>query len=283
MLTVTNPIDVKHIYSWARELQASRHQHSQHAKHSQSQRQPTFHTSQPPIATQYITRHYYTTNQHTPAITAPSTIFQTASFVAKLKSSKAIMYYLIHTPHHPRPYLSTVSFIANDFANWGCRVTCHANNSAYITEIRYQEKRNRPGSRRIELMEVWAKEVLARKSQQHQPQAITSQTDTLAARKARASAFAQDFVSGLSAFGTPSILHLPKYKMLRCQNLQLSLPEPSLMIPCPSQHTPSLSSQSTRASPTAARTLLAPHSPPGPTPRSPSRIKSPWNSGSRRA
>ncbi|KAJ4401190.1 hypothetical protein N0V91_008088 [Didymella pomorum] len=124
------------------------------------------------------------------------------------------MYYLIHTPHHPRPYISTVSFIANDFANWGCRVTCHANNSAYITEIRYQEKRNRPGSRRIELMEVWAKEVLARKSQQQQP---PSRTDTLAARKARASAFAQDFVSGLSVFAYPRAL-VAKYTRLlhRC-------------------------------------------------------------------
>ncbi|KAF3043957.1 hypothetical protein E8E12_001039 [Didymella heteroderae] len=117
------------------------------------------------------------------------------------------MYYLIHTPHHPRPYLSTVSFIANDFASWGYRVTCHANNSAYIAEIRYQEKRNRPGSRRIELMEVWAREVLARKSQQQQqqPQDITSGTDISAVRKARASAFAQDLVSGLSAFESPFV------------------------------------------------------------------------------
>ncbi|KAF1362779.1 hypothetical protein EJ07DRAFT_105336 [Lizonia empirigonia] len=64
------------------------------------------------------------------------------------------MYYLIHAPNQPRPYLSTVSFIANDFAGWGCCVTRHAEASPYITEIRCQEKRNRPASRRIELMEV---------------------------------------------------------------------------------------------------------------------------------
>ena len=33
------------------------------------------------------------------------------------------MYYLIHTSHSPRPYVSTISFIANDFASWGHRVT----------------------------------------------------------------------------------------------------------------------------------------------------------------
>jgi hypothetical protein len=153
-------------------------------------------------------------NQQTPVLPAPITTPQSASFATKLNKSKDIMYYLVHTPHHPRPYLSTVSFIANDFANWGCQVTCHANNSAYITEVRYQEKRNRPGSRRIELMEVWAKEVLARKSQQQPQDDNTNRTDTLAARKARASAFAQDFVSGLSAFGTPPIFHSPKCKSL---------------------------------------------------------------------
>lgn len=140
------------------------------------------------------------------------------------------MYYLIHTPHHPRPYISTVSFIANDFANWGCRVTCHANNSAYITEIRYQEKRNRPGSRRIELMEVWAKEVLARKSQQQQP---PSRTDTLAARKARASAFAQDFVSGLSVFGTP-----PNLPLTQMNHKVLTIPESPIVAPRPLPNDP---------------------------------------------
>jgi hypothetical protein len=117
------------------------------------------------------------------------------------------MYYLIHTNHHPRPYLSTISFIANDFANWGCRVTCHANDSAYMTEIRYQEKRNRPGSRRIELMEVWAKEVLARKQAQPHSRTTSHPTASPSTRKERASAFAQDFIASLSLFGP---FHAPK-------------------------------------------------------------------------
>ncbi|KAJ4323582.1 hypothetical protein N0V94_001775 [Neodidymelliopsis sp. IMI 364377] len=114
------------------------------------------------------------------------------------------MYYLIHTPHHPRPYLSTVSFIANDFATWGCRVTRHAKNSPYITEVRYQEKKNRPASRRIELMEVWAKEVLARKRNQNASQ-VPSTAPSLEARKDRASDFVKDFISTLSTFESPVV------------------------------------------------------------------------------
>ncbi|KAF3003645.1 hypothetical protein E8E13_007994 [Curvularia kusanoi] len=135
------------------------------------------------------------------------------------------MYYLIHTPNQPRPYLSTVSFIANDFASWGCRVTRHANDSAYITEVRYQEKRHRPGHRRIELMEVWAKEVLARKAEQRtqQPQIHPPSTDSpssslSSSRKARASAFAQDFISSLSVFESPLVAPKP------LQNDPLPLP-----------------------------------------------------------
>lgn len=207
-----------------KELQASKHLQSQLTKHSHSLREPTFHTSQPPVTTTYMPIYHYLTNRHTPVTTPTFTILPTVNFNNTVESSRAIMYYLIQTPHHTRPYLSTVSFIANDFANWGCRVTCHANNSAYITEIRYQEKRNRPGSRRIELMEVWAKEVLARKSQQEQPpQDISSRTDTTAARKARASAFAQDFVSSLSAFGTCRL-------RLRTRKV-LTLPESPLVAP----------------------------------------------------
>ena len=111
------------------------------------------------------------------------------------------MYYLIHTSHSPRPYVSTISFIANDFASWGHRVTRHAANSAYITEVRYQEKRHRPAARRIELMEIWAKEVLARR-QQPQTQETQASSSPHETRNSRASAFAQDFVACLSAFGT---------------------------------------------------------------------------------
>ena len=121
------------------------------------------------------------------------------------------MYYLIHTSHSPRPYVSTISFIANDFASWGHRVTRHAANSAYITEVRYQEKRHRPASRRIELMEIWAKEVLARKQQ---PSSSLPET-----RNSRASAFAQDFVSCLSAFGTSFLPDLPKNPPILTQHL----------------------------------------------------------------
>lgn len=112
------------------------------------------------------------------------------------------MYYLIDTPHHPRPYLSTISFIANDFANWGCRITRYASSTPYIAEIRYQEKRIRPAHRRIELMEIWAKEVLSRKQQQTAPASIDAPTTD--ARKERASAFVQDFITSLSVFGKPA-------------------------------------------------------------------------------
>lgn len=110
------------------------------------------------------------------------------------------MYYLIHTPQHSRPYLSAVSFLANDFASWGYRVTRHENNSPYIAEIRYQEKRHRSTCRRIELMEVWAKEVLIRKQQGAQE--VVNAVSVPEVRKERASAFVQDFVSALSVFGT---------------------------------------------------------------------------------
>lgn len=110
------------------------------------------------------------------------------------------MYYLIHTPQHSRPYLSTVSFLANDFASWGCRVTRHESDSPYIAEIRYQEKRHRSTYRRIELMEVWAKEVLIRKK--HGTQAVINAVSVPEVRKERVSAFVQDFVSALSVFGT---------------------------------------------------------------------------------
>lgn len=63
-------------------------------------------------------------------------------------------------------------------------------------------------------MEVWAKEVLARKQQQQQSQVATNSAGVTEARKERASAFAQDFVSGLSAFGKSALFHARKSKLL---------------------------------------------------------------------
>lgn len=137
------------------------------------------------------------------------------------------MYYLIHTSHSPRPYVSTISFIANDFASWGHRVTRHTANSAYITEVRYQEKRHRPAARRIELMEIWAKEVLARR-QQPQTQETQASSSPHETRNSRASAFAQDFVACLSAFGTSPTPNPPSgFSLLtRCtQRIPLRSPQ----------------------------------------------------------
>ncbi|KAH6614211.1 hypothetical protein C7974DRAFT_72883 [Boeremia exigua] len=119
------------------------------------------------------------------------------------------MYYLIYTPHHPRPYLTSVSFVAHDFANWGCRITRHANTSPYIIEIRFQEAKPRPANHRVKLMELWAQEVLTRKHQRT-PCPIT-EASLPEARKARASLFAQDFVCSLSTLESPFIAPKPLY------------------------------------------------------------------------
>lgn len=167
------------------------------------------------------------------------------------------MYYLIHTPNYPRPYLSTVSFIANDFANWGCRVTCHTKNSPYITEIRYQEKRTRPAYRRTELLELWATEVLARKQQQSAPE-VAQQEQT---RKDRASAFVQDFVSSLSISGKLTSSIFPQdTPLLTC----MQSPPPQRLQHCEmilynSLHTLLRRSLSTHVSSTAVRTPPTPH------------------------
>ena len=123
------------------------------------------------------------------------------------------MYYLIHTPHHPRPFLTTVAFIARDFRSWNCRVDCHALDSPYITEIRLRETRINRTEWRTELMELWAREVISRKRPSTQstttpPTTTTNQdSDTEAdsprdRRIARASSLAQDFILALSTHGT---------------------------------------------------------------------------------
>lgn len=143
--------------------------------------------------------------QNLPSQSRRPNITSTTTTTASQTSRGPNMYYLIHTSHHQRPYLSTVSFIANDFAQWGCRVTCHAKDSPYINEIRFQEKRTRPATRRIELMEVWAKEVVTRKQQARSYRSLPE----FETRKERASNFVQDFICALSSFGTSlrNIIH----------------------------------------------------------------------------
>lgn len=72
------------------------------------------------------------------------------------------MPYLVHTPNHPRPYLTTLAFLARDFLTWGCRVDTYPDDSAYIAEIRYREKkwsRSRGLEQKEGLVEIWAREV----------------------------------------------------------------------------------------------------------------------------
>ncbi|RAR01475.1 hypothetical protein DDE82_006463 [Stemphylium lycopersici] len=70
---------------------------------------------------------------------------------------------------HPRPFLTTIPFIARDFASWGFRVDHHASNSLYIAEVQLREKighsnrKERDGSRRTKLMAIWASEIVERK------------------------------------------------------------------------------------------------------------------------
>lgn len=78
------------------------------------------------------------------------------------------MPYLIHTPHHPRPYITTLAFLARDFLAWGCRVDTYPDNSAYIAEIRYREKkwsRSRGLDQKEGLVEIWAREVVVKRRQ----------------------------------------------------------------------------------------------------------------------
>lgn len=57
-------------------------------------------------------------------------------------------------------------------------------------------------------MEVWANEVLVRNRQRTAVVPDTIESSSLDARKERASAFVQDFVSSLSKFGMSDIIHL---------------------------------------------------------------------------
>ncbi|KAI0577224.1 hypothetical protein TUN199_05920 [Pyrenophora tritici-repentis] len=122
--------------------------------------------------------------------------------------------YLIHTAQHPRPFLTTVPFVARDFAAWGYRVDHHAADSAYIVEVRAREKmqhmrrKARSASRRTKLMEIWAHEVLERKRGERGNVSMTTpaeEVDTgfgaIEARVKKAGDVVQDFINGVAALG----------------------------------------------------------------------------------
>ncbi|KAH9874387.1 hypothetical protein IAQ61_003576 [Plenodomus lingam] len=118
------------------------------------------------------------------------------------------MYYVVLTTHHNRPYLSKIAFIARDFESWGCRVDHYPDDSPYIAEIQRREKRgNRREVRRVNIMELWAREVVARKYEfrSRMPMAIPVVTEEHlpgeSRRHARTSEIVQDFIWGLVAFG----------------------------------------------------------------------------------
>ncbi|KAF2855550.1 hypothetical protein T440DRAFT_535579 [Plenodomus tracheiphilus IPT5] len=118
------------------------------------------------------------------------------------------MYYLVLTTHHDRPYPCKVAFVARDFELWGCRVDRYPDDSPYIAEIRGREARGNPKEmRRIDLMEIWAREVISRKRQiQPSPVERRVSDEHLSEenwRYARASSLVQDFIRGLAAFENP--------------------------------------------------------------------------------
>ena len=127
--------------------------------------------------------------------------------------------YLVHTTQHPRPFLTTVPFVARDFAAWGYRVDQHAADSAYIVEVRAREKQQhmsrkaRSASRRTKLMEIWAHEVLERKqrerdetSMSNSAEGATAEPDmgfgVIEARIKKAGDVVQDFINGVVSLGS---------------------------------------------------------------------------------
>ncbi|CAO2654653.1 Nn.00g113860.m01.CDS01 [Neocucurbitaria sp. VM-36] len=130
------------------------------------------------------------------------------------------MFYLIHTSHYTRPFLTSIAFIARDFREWGYCVDCHPLRSKYIAEIRLREQRKNRVEWRIELMEIWARETISRRTQSldrgYQTQAIqpisqTSPSSQEDRRVERASSMTQDFIDGIASFvtsRTPSADHL---------------------------------------------------------------------------
>jgi hypothetical protein len=123
--------------------------------------------------------------------------------------------YLIHTTQHTRPFLTTVPFIARDFASWGYRVDHHAADSPYIIEVRSREdvehmkRTDRGGSRRTKLMGIWANELVRRKRQQRgdarggeiQMPVANGGFGSSEARVKKAGDLVQDVIDGLVASG----------------------------------------------------------------------------------
>ncbi|CAN9189743.1 unnamed protein product [Alternaria alternata] len=119
--------------------------------------------------------------------------------------------YLIHTTQHTRPFLTTVPFIARDFASWGYRVDHHAADSPYIIEVRSREdvehmkRTDRGSSRRTKLMGIWANELVRRKRQQRgdarggeiQMPVANGGFGSLEARVKKAGDLVQDVIDGL--------------------------------------------------------------------------------------
>ncbi|KAI4638733.1 hypothetical protein J4E93_009761 [Alternaria ventricosa] len=128
--------------------------------------------------------------------------------------SQGAKVYLIHTTQHNRPFLTTVPFIARDFAAWGHRVDHHPAESAYITEIRSREdvehanRKDRGGSRRTKLMEIWATEAVRRKRRQRGgPRGIEIEMSMANggfgpqdARVKKAGDLVQDVIDGVASF-----------------------------------------------------------------------------------
>lgn len=127
--------------------------------------------------------------------------------------------YLVHTTQHPRPFLTTVPFVARDFAAWGYRVDQHAADSAYIVEVRAREKQQhmrrkaRSESRRTKLMEIWAHEVLERKRRERDEISVpdsaegeTAEPNTgfgvIEVRIKKAGEVVQDFINGVASLGS---------------------------------------------------------------------------------
>jgi hypothetical protein len=84
-----------------------------------------------------------------------------------LQGTRSEAYFLVHTTHHTRPYITNVGFIAQDFRKWECRVDSHPRDSPYVNEIRWREKAIYGTEKRISLVEIWAKETLRRRREQN--------------------------------------------------------------------------------------------------------------------
>jgi hypothetical protein len=104
------------------------------------------------------------------------------------------MHYIVDTPYHPRPYYTTLAFLAHDFKNWGWRIASYESNSAYVATFveREKQQRYRYPKERIDLREIWAREVVLRANS-----GIAQDDD----RTERVASMLRDFIVGLSAFG----------------------------------------------------------------------------------